>query len=353
MSKNPLIYWHALQKVFVYTPRTFALLLERFNNHIETVWTAATQNDFYAVKAKKEHWEAFVLSRQDPPPLPVDMDLCAWHDPRYPPLLKEIADPPLVLYIQGILPAPITACAIVGTRHPTPYGRHTARKFASSLARAGITIVSGFAYGIDTEAHQTAVDTQGKTIAVLGSSLDCLYPQSNTQLAQKIRHNGGVLLSEYPPGMPAAAFHFPQRNRIIAGLSQAVLVVEAAIDSGSRITARYALEQNRDVFAVPGDITTTTSAGCNELIRTASAQLVTHPDHILEALHIQPVPTTQQQTPQDLPGQIIHFLRQRPCSLADLAQNFKTSVTDLQQTISYLEIEGHITQDDMGYFMVI
>lgn len=354
MHDPSLLYWHILQTIFVYTPRTFALLVKKFNGDIKKLWDAATLSDFLAAEGTHAQWQIFTTRHQalQTTTLPLQTNLYTWYDARYPPLLKEITDPPMMLYVQGEFPQH-PACAVVGTRHPTPYGRHTTRKFVSALVHAGVTIISGLAYGIDTEAHQGALDAKGTTVAVLGSSLDLLYPQVNRHLAQTITKNG-ALITEYPPGTQSLPQHFPQRNRIIAGLSQAVLVIEATIGSGSRITARYGLEQNREVFAVPGDITLETSAGCNELIRTAGAQLVTKPEQILEALNI---PTGQQQlqlTPtghtQDLNTQIIHTLKKAPYSTADLANVLKVSVIKIQQTLSYLEIEGRIKQTQPGYF---
>lgn len=352
MRDPPLLYWHLLQTVFVYAPRTFARLFNRFQENIERLWQNVTLDDFLAVKATSEHWHAFSARKQENPQqeFPKNLEIYTWQDARYPPLLREIADPPLVLYVQGVIPK-ASACAIVGTRHPTPYGRHTAHRFASALARAGITIISGLAYGIDTEAHQATLDAGGRTIAFIGSSTDMIYPQSNVRLAQEITKNGAII-TEYPPGTPALPHHFPQRNRLIAGLSKAVLVVEATIDSGSRITARHGLEQNRDVFAIPGDITAEASAGCNELIRTASAQLVTKPEQILEALGVSSIPVLplSDSKPRDLATQILWALTKAPSSITDLAQKLNASVIKIQQTLSYLEIEGHIRQSTQGYF---
>jgi DNA processing protein len=201
-------------------------------------------------------------------------------DKTYPKLLKEIYAPPALLYIQGKLSEP--CLGIVGSRELSPYGFKTAPKLSFELARKGLTIVSGLAKGIDTLAHQSALKARGKTIAVLGSGLDIIYPKDNQKLSKEIIQTGAVI-SEFPLGTPPKRQNFPQRNRIVSGLSRGVLIIEAGERSGSLITARQALEQNRDVFAVPGPINSLTSAGTNGLIKLG-AKPVTEVNDILEEL---------------------------------------------------------------------
>lgn len=177
-------------------------------------------------------------------------------DAYYPPRLKEIYDPPLVLYVRGnaeVLLQP--GIAMVGTRHPTPYGSGMAERLACDLAAQGLVIVSGMARGVDTASHRGAISSKGKTIAVFGTGVDVIYPKENSRLSEQILALGGALISEFAMGTFAAPQNFPIRNRILSGMSVGVLVVEAAEYSGTRITARCALEQNRDVFAVPGNVT--------------------------------------------------------------------------------------------------
>lgn len=205
-------------------------------------------------------------------------------DPRYPERLRHIPDPPRQLYCRGNLALLSSECiAIVGTRKLTPYGKEACQHITGELARAGLTIVSGLAFGIDTIAHRTALEHRGKTIAVLGTGIDddTIYPVANQKLAHTILVEDGLIISEYPPGTPGLKHQFPERNRIISGLSLGVLVVEADIDSGSLITAKHAIEQNRDVFAIPGGIFSLRSAGSNALIRQG-AKLVTSARDILE-----------------------------------------------------------------------
>jgi DNA processing protein len=207
------------------------------------------------------------------------VSLVALDDPRYPPRLKEIYDPPLILHVRGdpeLLTKP--GLAIVGTRHPTPYGSGMAERLASDLAAQGLVIISGMARGIDTAGHRGAISAKGKTVAIFGTGVDVIYPKDNSRLSEQILSLGGALISEFPLGTFAAPQNFPIRNRIISGMSLGVLVVEAAEYSGTRITARMALEQNRDVFAVPGNVTNKNSWGPNTLIKQGAKLVATWED---------------------------------------------------------------------------
>lgn len=203
-------------------------------------------------------------------------------DESYPSLLREIPRPPLVLFLKGNVHCINDAqFAIVGSRNPTTSGIQIARQFAKQLAALGLTVTSGLAMGIDACAHQGAIDGKGKTLAVLGCGIDLVYPKRNSRLYASIIASEGLLVSEFLPGTPAVASHFPRRNRIVSGLSLGTVVVEAALKSGSLITARAALEQNRDVFAVPGNLLNPNAAGCNYLVQQG-AKLVTKIEDILE-----------------------------------------------------------------------
>lgn len=217
-----------------------------------------------------------------------------WHQPSaqtfaitllddcYPELLKQISNPPIVLYAKGTLCSePSLAIAIIGCRRPTHSGRSTAYGLAESLAQSGVRVISGLALGIDAQAHLGALNAKGRTIGVLGCGIDQIYPKRNLAIYHAITEQSGLLLSEFPPGTPAKPENFPRRNRIVSGLSHGCVVVEAAIKSGSLITARYALEQNREVFAVPGNIQQPQSQGCHYLIQQG-AKLITHSSDILE-----------------------------------------------------------------------
>ena len=209
--------------------------------------------------------------------------IVTFHDPRYPELLKQIADPPSILFVLG--DASLLSqwqLAIVGSRNPSASGRDTAFEFARYLAKGEITITSGLAMGIDAAAHQGALAAQGKTIAVIGTGLDRVYPAKHRDLAHDITQ-GGAIVSEFPLGTMPRAENFPRRNRIISGLALGTVIVEAAIRSGSLITARMALEQGREVFAIPGSIHNPLARGCHQLIREG-AKLVETADDILEEL---------------------------------------------------------------------
>jgi DNA processing protein len=208
-----------------------------------------------------------------------DASVITMDDPSYPPRLKEIYDPPLVLYVRGNLDVLIKpGIAMVGTRHPTPYGTGMAERLACDLAAQGLVIISGMARGVDTASHRGAISAKGKTIAVFGTGVDVIYPKENSRLSEQILALGGAFISEFPIGTFAAPQNFPIRNRILSGMSVGVLVVEAAEYSGTRITARCALEQNRDVFAVPGNVTNKNSWGPNTLIKQGAKLVATWED---------------------------------------------------------------------------
>jgi DNA processing protein len=208
-----------------------------------------------------------------------DVTIVAFDDPFYPTRLKEIYDPPLILYVRGdatLLNQP--GIAMVGTRHPTPYGSGMAERLACDLAGQGLVIISGMARGVDTASHRGAISAKGKTLAVFGTGVDVIYPKENSRLSEQILALGGALTSEFALGTFAAPQNFPIRNRILSGMSVGVLVVEAAEYSGTRITARLALEQDRDVFAVPGNVTNKNSWGPNTLIKQGAKLVATWED---------------------------------------------------------------------------
>jgi len=223
-------------------------------------------------------------------------------DPVYPTRLKEIYDPPLAFYVRGtidILSQP--GLAVIGTRHPTPYGTGMSERLACDLARQGLVIFSGMARGVDTAGHRGALAAKGKTVAVLGTGVDVIYPKENKRLAEQILASGGALISEFPMGTAAFPQNFPIRNRIISGLSAGVLVIEAAEYSGTRITARCALEQSREVYAVPGNVTNKNAWGPNTLIKQGAKLVATWEDVWEELptdirLHLSPAALESQST---------------------------------------------------------
>jgi DNA processing protein len=246
------------------------------------------------------HWD---LARELEETARLGVRVVDCEDPDYPAPLKEIYDPPLVLYARGDLAAARRrGVAIVGSRHTTRYGEECAKKLSYQLAYAGLCIHSGLARGIDTFAHQGALAAKGRTTAVLGCSLDQVYPPENQALADKIAGEGGVLLSEFPLGTAPDRQTFPMRNRIVSGLSQGILVIEAGETSGALITARMALDQGRSVFAVPGRIDSTQSRGCHRLIKDG-AKLVESAEDILSEFDLLLPPSPEEQKrpwPEDL-----------------------------------------------------
>jgi DNA processing protein len=215
-----------------------------------------------------------------------EIKFISYLDDDYPPLLKSIFSAPLYLFVRGNLTkADLTRnIGIVGTRKATNYGKAMAKDFSSTLAKSGFTIISGLAYGIDSVAHKAAIEAGGRTIAVMATGCDQIYPPTNRELSEQIIENG-CLISEYNPGLKAEVWNFPARNRIISGLSLGCLIVEGNQQSGALLTAKFALDQNRDLFALPGDINREESSGPNALIRLG-AKCVTSPTDILEEYHI-------------------------------------------------------------------
>ncbi len=290
---NDLIYLVALStfpkfgaKSLHRLKQTFSCFKEAFEADFAALRRAGLEekiiNEFIEARAKinPEHeWERLQK---------LNIKILTTADAAYPALLKEIYDPPLLLYYMGTMEtnADQFPLAVVGSRRVTIYGRQAVSEIVSPLARAGFSIVSGLAIGVDAMAHQATLEAGGRTVAVLGCGLDNIYPTQNQKLGNRIIEQGGAILSEFPLGTPPWRSNFPIRNRIISGISIGTLVIEAAVDSGSLITARSALDQNREVFALPGSIFSPLSAGPNNLIKMG-AKTVTTAQDILEALHLE------------------------------------------------------------------
>ena len=265
----------------------------------------------------------------------------------YPLALKNIYDPPYLLYGQGTLEPAANALGIVGARIPSHYGRSQAYKIAEVLAKKGLTIVSGLARGIDTEAHKGALAAKGKTTAVLGSGLMSLYPAENRKLAEQIAESGAVI-SEYPPLMPPEPGNFPARNRIISGLSQGVLVVEAKEKSGALITADFALEQGRDVYALPGPITSELSRGTNRLIQQG-AKLILGPEDILEDSQLEPKLIDFSVLSSD-EEKIILLLKERTLHIDEIFRETTLEFGVLTALLLQLELKGYLQRLAGSYY---
>jgi len=278
-------------------------------------------------------------------------------DREFPENLKKIYDPPVILFVRGeISSADKYSLAIVGTRNPTTYGKHIAEKFAAELSEKGITIVSGLARGIDTTAHATTVRSGGRTIAVLGSGVDVIYPSENRRLSEQILLNGAII-SEYYMGAKPDAVNFPRRNRIISGISLGTIIVETDVNGGAMITASTALDQNREVFAVPGNVTEKNSHGTHKLIKEGRAKLVEKIDDIVEELHYKLKPILKDQLKTQAKVQLSIFeqklfdaLGDEPIHIDVLAEKCAMAISDLLVQLLSLELKGVVKQMPGKYF---
>ena len=277
-------------------------------------------------------------------------------DSLFPPPLREIPHAPLLLYGRGAKPdTSRLMIGVVGTRRPTAYGKEVTEVITRELAHAGMTVVSGLAIGIDTIAHKTTLDQQGITIAVVGSGMSPrrLFPSQNIALADRIVASNGTVLSEYAPETPAAREYFPLRNRIISGLSRGVLVIEARERSGALITAQIALEQNRDVFAVPGSIFSLTSAGTNRLIQQGAKPIMNAQD-ICEDWGIETVNKTAASTHHlDNNAQMVVKLLEQELSIDDLGEKTGFEISLLMSLVTLLELKGHIRSTGNNIYQTI
>lgn len=340
------LYAHALNILFQGRPRPLQVLREQYGS-FEDAW-----------KQSINAWQKF-LKIQDPQKmkkLKSDVDLkkeqkiferenisvilAGDHD--YPEPLSHIYDHPTILYIKGRVSGLENALGVVGTRRTSSYGRQACETIVRELARNNITIVSGLAVGIDTIAHTTTLAVGGLTIAVLGSgiSYDAIYPAVNKKLTEKIIASGGALVSEYPPTMKGELWTFPLRNRIIAGLSRGVLVVEAPIKSGALITSECAVECGRDVFAVPGDIFSTKSEGTNTLLKRGAAP-ATSANDIFDAWNISVTNNTENTAISEREQKILSALEE-PLTIDDVSLISRMTMEEILQTVGELELRGII-----------
>ena len=269
------------------------------------------------------------------------------NDPLYPPRLKEIYDYPPLIYARGaLLPEDEWSLAVVGTRRATVYGRQVAEEISADLARNNITVVSGLAKGIDSVAHKSALEAGGRTIAVFACGLDTVYPAENADLARRIMQQG-ALISEYPLGTRPRADNFPRRNRIMSGLSLGVLVIEAGESSGAMITAHLAVEQNREVFAIPGSILSPASGGTNQLIQEG-AKLVRSYTDILEELNLTAVAQQIEMKvvipPSDTESQLLKQLGAEPTHIDEVCRLSGLPAATVSSTLAMMELKGMVKQ---------
>lgn len=286
--------------------------------------------------------------------------LISFDDEKYPPLLKHIYDPPLILWYKGddnVLSE--KGIGVVGTRNPGSYGLDQAEKWTLMLTENGVCINSGLAYGVDARAHRAALEGGGKTVAVLGSGIDVIYPNRNRSLAKRIIEEGGVIMSEYPPGTQPDAINFPARNRIVSGMSQGVLVVESGVKGGSMITARYALDQNREVFVIPHQLGYMKGEGCNHLIQNGQGKLVRRVEDILEEISIE-TPSEEIQPKRNYGWRSLELSKAEKalCEILESNAVHIDQISELTGQTTYellpmmldLEIKGAIIQKPGKYF---
>ncbi len=347
-----LRYWIGFNIVKGIGPARVRLLLDYFGD-LEPAWKAPLEA-LRQAGLDRRSCENVAAARTQ-----VDLDLAlrrveqagvevlTWESPGYPRNLLTIAQPPPVLYVRGtLLPADEWAVALVGTRRATAYGREVARDLATTLAASGVTVVSGLARGIDIVAHRAALDAGGRTLAVLGSGLDHLYPPEHAPVAEAIAR-AGALVSDYALGTPPDSANFPPRNRIISGLAKGVVVVEADEGSGALITADFAAEQGRDVFAVPGSILARTSRGANKLIQQG-AKMVLGAADILEELNLTLV-SERQQARTVLPAdetekRLLGCLGGEPVHVDELGVQLGLPIAQISSALALMELKGMVRQ---------
>lgn len=345
-------YFLALNRMEKVGPRTVVKLLSRwpdlkdlFSLSVETLVEAGLPT---SLAKRIAHFDFTLIDKDLAWAKQKNHHILTWESPLYPFLLKEIHDPPVILYLRGDIAAlnyPILA--IVGTRKPSIAGSENARQFAKVLAEKSITIASGLALGIDAQAHQGCLDVGGRTIAVMGTGLNHIYPYRHHALADRICENG-LLVSEFSLESPPIAGHFPRRNRIISGLSLATLIIEAAIKSGSLITARFALEQNRDVLAIPGSIHNPQARGCHYLLQQG-ARLVTSAADVLDALQIETQLTNLIPAPLPADEGAMQWIGFETTTVDQMLLRSQGNIEDLIAELSKLELQGLVKTVPGGY----
>jgi len=349
MNSNELKYWLAFSKMPEIGAVKFKRLIAFFEN-LEQAWKARVPE---LIKAGIEEKYAYIIIDKRniiDPDIELEkiqkqnISVITIKNKNYPEPLAEIYNPPALFYFKGNIDILNQPClSVVGTRKITDYGKRITSDLVSVLANNGLTIISGLALGIDALAHKTTIESCGKTAAILGSGVNNIYPLANTNLAEKILESDGCIISEYPLGMMALKHHFPVRNRIISGLSMGTLVIEAGKKSGALITAKYALDQNRQVFTVPGNIYNQSSVGPNNLIKMGAVP-VTCANDILDALNIEMV--HHQKISQEIIGDtkeekiMIKHLSTEPISIDELVKLTSIDIQILNSSLTMMEMKG-------------
>ena len=353
MKPEYLKYWLAFNRIRGIGRVRFKLLEDHFDS-MEAAW-AASQAELRAAGLDRRTIRSVLEGREKVKP---DAEIerleksgvraLTWHDDDYPARLKEIYDLPPVIYVRGSLtPDDERSIAVVGTRNLSHYGRQVAERLVYDIAGAGVTIVSGLARGIDGVAHRAALDAGQRTIAVLGSGLDIIYPREHTNLSERIADNG-ALISEHALGTRPDARNFPRRNRIMSGMTLGTLVIEAGKRSGALITARQALDENREVFAVPGSIFSDNSNGTNMLIRRGEAKLVTTCEDVLEELNLSSVTRQIEMAalfPEDeSEAELLRYITFDPVHVDEVCRSSGRPASDVSSALAMMELKGLVKQ---------
>ena len=353
MEPEQLRYWLAFNRIRLIGRARFKLL-ESYFDSMEAAWNASESElraaglDGRTIRSVMDGRRKIVPDVEMERLLESGVSAYTWHDEEYPPRLKEIYDLPPVIYVKGnLIPDDERSIAVVGTRGPSYYGKQVAERLVYDIAGAGVTIVSGLARGVDGISHRAALDAGQRTIAVLGSGLDIIYPREHTNLSERIVDNG-ALVSEHALGTRPDARNFPRRNRIMSGMTLGTLVIEAGARSGALITARQALEENREVFAVPGRIYDQNSKGTNRLIRESAAKLVTKYEDVLEELNLSAVAQQIEMAalfPEDeSEAELLRHINFEPVHVDEVCRNSGRSAPDVSSTLAMMELKGLVKQ---------
>ena len=362
MKPEELKYWLAFNKV----PRIGRVrigMLEAHFGTLEQAWRAGlTELTAAGLDSRTATTVATRKLRIDPDAeleqvVKAGIRAYTWHDDEYPARLKEIYDVPPVLYVRGELsPDDERSIAVVGTRKPSAYGREVAYQLTQDVAKSGVTIVSGLALGIDAVAHQAAVDAGRRTVAVLGSGVDVIYPWRHAKLVERIVENGAIV-SEHPLGTRPSAQHFPRRNRIMSGMTLGTVVIEAGEKSGALLTAHHALEQNREVFAVPGNVFAPTSRGTNRLIRDSAAKLVIDYKDVLQELNLsyvgEQIEMAAHFPEDDNEAALLGFVTYDPVHIDEVVRSSGMDISLVSGALAMMELKGVVRQvGGMNYIRI-
>ena len=353
MDASELKYWVAFNRI-PRIGRARFVLLDAFFASLQEAWHAGL-SDLRSAGIDSRAAQLVVTRRPTIDPdaeyqnlLDSGVRAVTWHDPEYPPRLKEIYDRPPVLYLRGELtPEDERSVAVVGTRKPSAYGREAAYQMSHDLAKAGVVIVSGLARGIDAVAHRAALEAGQRTIAVLGCGADIVYPREHARLTSDIIQNGAIV-TEHPLGVRPDAQNFPRRNRIMSGMTLGTVVVEAGEGSGALYTANHALEQDREVFAVPGSIFSPGSRGANRLIKNSAAKLVTDYSDVLEELNLSSVGRQIEMTalfPQDEnESSVLQYVTYDPVHIDEVIRGTGLASPVVSGALAMMELKGLVKQ---------